>query len=31
MLVLTSKKYEIEETIKAINEENETFMNFKCK
>jgi hypothetical protein len=31
MLVLTSKKYEIEETIKAINEENETLYEFQMQ
>lgn len=31
MLVLTSKKYEIEEDIKAINEEEETLYEFKMQ
>ena len=31
MLVLTSKKYEVEETIKAVNEENETLYEFQMQ
>ena len=31
MLVLTSKKYEVEEDIKAVNEENETLYEFKMQ
>ena len=31
MLVLTSKKFEVDETIKAVNEENETLYEFQMQ